>query len=659
MSMEKSIFFRRNLTLDFFALILGIVGGLSGFAFRKSVEILDGILFGSDGSSNLVSLWESLFYGIGLGWLIIVLLPMIGGLIVGPIIYKFAPEAKGHGIPNVLVAMYLQDGKMRTRVPLAKYVLSVVSIGTGSSVGAEGPIAQIGAGLGSIIGQRLELRPIELNILITTGVAAGIASVFNAPLGGVLFGLEIILASITVYSVIPVVLGAVTAVMVNFLLLGELAPVFHVPTYSIHTPVEMIFFLFLGIMCGFLGIAWQRSLYFVENFFDTIKRIPPYLKPAVGGLLVGLILLISFEFPGKLRLNGLDLRGSGYKIIGEALSGFGYATLARDAFPVVIFLLLLLCLLKIVITSISIGSGASGGIYSPSLFMGATLGAAYGFAMQLLFPQIQTSPGLYAIIGMAAMFAGVARAPLTMIVMTTEMSGDFFIFPALMLSCASSFLIHHYFITESIYTEKLAEQGISTVSRPADEVLNYLLVKDVMNPNVVAILKDTPVRDFMDIFVQYRHGGYPVIEEDGTLVGIFCFSDFRYAAVSGKLDEPIGSLATKKVVIAKPHWTIKKAMDMMYRYGIGRLPVCLTDDAGKLKIVGIFTRSDLVKAIETFKYMLEREHEKHLTAIREKLEKPIIELLPSKYPHLKGKVVNISLDWWQKAKMSLSGENDS
>ncbi len=655
---EASIFFKRNLTLDFFAIILGILGGVAGFAFRKSVELLDGILFGGEGKISVVSLWDQLIMGLGLGWLVIVLLPAIGGLIVGPFIYKVAPEAKGHGIPNVLAAIYLQDGKMRARVPIAKYALSVISIGTGASVGAEGPIGQIGAGIGSIIGQKLNLRPIELNILITTGVSAGIASVFNAPLGGVLFGLEIVLASIAVYSVIPVVIGAVTAVTVNFVLLGKLAPVFQVPTYSIHSPVELIFFLVLGILCGFLGIVWQRSLYFSEELFDEkMTKLPPALKPALGGIIVGLILLLNFNLANFITLNGLDLRGSGYKVIQETLRGFNEEALTKDVIPMVILLLLLLCILKIVITSVSIGSGASGGIFSPSLFMGATLGAAYGFFIKSIFPQIQTSVGLYAVIGMAAMFAGVARAPLTMIIMTTEMSGDFFIFPALMVACASSFLIHHYFVTETIYTEKLASQGISVVSRPADEVMNYLLVKDVMHHDVVAILKDTPVRDFMDIFVHYRHGGYPVVDDDGTLLGIFCFSDFRYAVVSGKLDVPIIELATKKVVTAEPHWTIKKAIDVMYRYGIGRLPVCVEDESGKKKIIGIFTRSDLVKAIETFKFILTKEHHRHLLAIQEKLEKPIIELLPSKYPNLKGKVVNISLDWWSQAQAQIDKKN--
>ncbi len=649
---NESIFFKRNLTLDIFALILGVLGGISGFAFRTSVELLDGFLFGTEGNMSALSIWESLFTGIGIGWLIIVLLPAVGGLIVGPFVHKIAPEAKGHGIPEVLAAVHLQDGRIRARVPLAKYGLSVISIGTGASVGAEGPIAQIGAGIGSIIGQKLDLRPIELNILITTGVSAGIASVFNAPLGGVLFGLEILLASIAVYSVIPVVIGAVTAVTVNFVLLGKFSPVFQVPTYTIHSPIELFFFFVLGVICGFLGIIWQKTLYFSEDVFDLkLTRIPASLKPALGGVIVGVILLLNFKITDSVALIGLDLRGSGYKIIQEALSGFNEPLLTKDVIPTVILLLLMLCVLKIVVTSISIGSGVSGGIYSPSLFMGATLGAAYGFLVKLLFPQIQTSVGLYAIIGMAAMFAGVARAPLTMIVMTTEMSGDFFIFPALMIACASSFLIHHYFVTETIYTEKVASQGISVISRPADEVLNYLLVKDVMHHDVVAILKDTLVRDFMDIFVHYRHGGYPVVDENGTLLGVFCFSDFRYAVVSGKLDVPVIDLATKKVVTAEPHWTIKKAIDVMYRYGIGRLPVTVEDEDGRKKIIGIFTRSDLVKAIETFKYLLTREHDKHMLALQEKLEKPIIELLPSKYPNLKGKVVNISLDWWARARM--------
>ncbi len=649
----KQIMTRSNLTMDILAVILGIVGGLAGFAFRKSVEILDSLMFGTEGEGlSVFSLWDSVFYAIGLSWLILIIIPTVGGLIVGPIISKVAPEAKGHGIPNVMESMYIEEGKMRTRVPVAKYLLSVVSIGTGSSAGAEGPIAQVGAGLGSVLGQRLNMRPAEINVLIATGAAAGIASVFNAPLGGALFGIEILLASVAVHTVVPVTIGAVTAVTINHILLNRLTPVFQVPVYTPHAPIEFIFIIILGLSCGFLGILWQKSLYFFEDTFENLKKIPEWSKPAIGAFFVGIFLLLNIEVrDGIIKFQGLSLRGSGYAIIQSALNGYGADKLqSTNLLFMLIGVLLLMCLLKIVVTSLSIGSGASGGIFAPSLYMGATLGTAYGILLSILFPQLPITPGLYGLVGMSAMFAGVARAPLTMIVISTEMSGDYYVFPALMLACSASFLVHQQFVEESIYTQKLASEGVTSQARSVDEVLNYILVKDVMHTEVVAILEDTHVRDFMDIFIAYRHIGYPVVDKRGNLLGIFSLLDFRYATVTNKLDVPILDLATKNVITARPEWTVKKALDIMYKYGIGRLPVTVRNNEGKEQVVGIFTRSDLIKCIETFQGALERERVKAVHSIYERVEKPVIELLPSKYPHLKGKVVIITQSWWEQAK---------
>ncbi len=627
-----------DVELDLYAIAIGVVASIGGFLFRKGIDLIDYWLFSEENQNRFLRYVQQHELFRGMTVIAIVLLPAIGGLIVGYGVWKISPEAKGHGIPNVLQSMIIDKGNMRMRVPMAKFVLSMITIGTGNSAGSEGPIAQIGAGFGSILGQKARLTSSEKNILIATGAASGIAAVFNAPLGGALFGIEILLASITFRSVIPVIIGVSSAMTTNYVILGGFESVFQVPPYEIHHPVEFILFVILGVVIAFEGVIWQETLKFTEDTFEQLS-LPPWAKPGIGGLGVGIFLVTV----------SLELRGSSYSVIQKALNGWNYSSdIARSEALKLIFLLLAYAFIKIIITSLTLGSGSSGGVFSPSLFMGALTGAAFGIFLSLLFPGLHINPGLYAVLGMSALFGSVARAPLTMIIITTEMSGEYALFPALMLTIATSFLIHKSILKESIYTEPLAgKYGITSQVRTTDEILQFILVREVMHNEVVAIYEDTPASVMFDVFVSYHHQGYPVVDrETHQLVGIVTLSDIRKAIIANDLEQPIKRIMTKEVVVAFPDDTVKETLDKMYRYGVGRLPVVIPNpESEQYLLVGMFTRSDLVKTLESYQVLIAKDHDQALTNIKEKIDMNLVEVIPSRYPHLKKYVVHIAYDW--------------
>ncbi|MCY3411603.1 MAG: chloride channel protein [Candidatus Heimdallarchaeota archaeon] len=622
---------QQEIKINFYAISIGIVASLTGFVFRNAVEMLDEWIYGSEHS---VFTWLEPLHPV-LKFLIIILIPAIGGGIVGFGVMKIASEAKGHGIPNVMKAMHTNDGIIRPRVPVAKFILSIITIGTGNSAGSEGPIAQIGAGLGSVLGQKFKLTKSEINILIATGASSGIAAVFNAPLGGALFGIEVLLASITLRSVIPVIVGSATAIATNNIILNNYESVFEVPGYTVGNSIEYVFILLMGLIIAIVGIFWQKSLEFSERKFNAWK-IALWIKTSVAGLIVGILLSLSTH----------DLRGSSYALIQNALLGHDYYNKPHEQIVSLIGMLILFLLVKILITSLSLGSGQSGGVFSPSLLMGALTGVAYGLILHILFPSLNINPGLYAVLGMASLFGGIARAPLTMVIITTEMAGEYQIFAALMLVIAVSYLLHNYLLKESIYTESLVRYGLSTHVRTVDDALNFIPVRDVMSSSVVCIYEDTPTSMLPDIFVSYHHSGYIVIDRENHLKGVVTLTDLRRSKIENREDLVIGDIMTTQVISLAPHKSVKDAIDLMYRNGIGRVAITIEKkDTKELIPVGLFTRSDIIKTLESLYKHHEDEHEKKMTEFKKKITQPFINVFPSSFPHLKGKVVKIEYDW--------------
>jgi len=344
------------------AIIIGVVAGFSAIGIRALIKFFSQLSF--SGPGNLL---ENI---IATPWYLILIIPVIGGIIVGPLIYYFAPEAKGHGVPEVMQAILLKGGQIRGRVAVVKALASAITIGTGGSVGREGPIIQIGSSLGSVIGQFLRVSPKRLKTLVGCGAAAGIAAAFNAPIAGALFAVEIILMDFAVAQFSPIVISSVMATVISHTFEGNFTA-FIVPKYQLASPVEIGFYFVLGAASGVVAYLFIKTLYYSEEIFDNRIKIPEYLKPALGGIGIGLIALV---FP--------QIMGVGYDSINNALYG-----------NMVWYIALALIFMKILATSLTLGSGGSGGIFAPSLFMGAMLGYFFGFFVHTYFPDITGGGG--------------------------------------------------------------------------------------------------------------------------------------------------------------------------------------------------------------------------------------------------------------------------
>ena len=383
-----------------YAALIGIGGGFGAVGFRRLIGLVTQLGFGvSQMELTNLHTYRAFF------------VPAIGGLLVGLIVYFFAREAKGHGVPEVMFAITEQKGIIRPRIVIAKALASALSIGTGGSVGREGPIVQIGSAWGSTFGQLLGLRENQLRTLVACGAAAGIAATFNAPIGGVMFASEIILGSFAIANLGSIVVASVLASTIGRIYFGNIAS-FPIPSYSITGISPLGAFVVLGIVGGLFGVFYTRVLYFFEDVWDKMKALPEWSKPAIGGLLVG---VIGFFFP--------QVFGVGYPTVEQALiNNLGLVSLV------------LLLVLKLFVTSTTLASGGSGGVFAPGLFMGAMLGGIFGDFANRVFPGITVTNGACAMVGMATVFAGSARAPITAIVMLFEMTGNYQLILPLMLA---------------------------------------------------------------------------------------------------------------------------------------------------------------------------------------------------------------------------------
>ncbi len=546
------------------ALLVGLGGGLGAVFFRW-----------------LIAVCQRFFFHTLQGWLAflgdnyLILVPALGAVFFGPLIYFFAPEAKGHGVPEVMEAVALHGGRIRPVVVIIKALASSINIGSGGSVGREGPIVQIGAALGSTIGQWLHQSERRIRTLVACGAAAGIAATFNAPIAGVMFALEIILAEFGALQFATVVVASVAASVIGRIAFGDV-PAFLIPPYAPASPWELPLYLMLGVVAAFVGVAFTRTLYWTEDLFDAWK-LPPYLKPIGGGLLMG---LLGREFP--------QLFGVGYEAIEDVLHG-----------RLVLETVAALAVLKIVATSLTIGSGGSGGVFAPSLFIGSMVGGLFGWAAHTLVPGITAPPPAYALVGMSAVFAAAARAPITSMLILFEMTQDYRIILPLMLATVVSTVVAQYLSEETIYTLKLLRRGIRLSAGRDADVLAAVRVEEIMDTKPVTVNPDLPVRALAGLFIQTNSHGFPVVDEQGHLVGIVSLEDYRRAA--GREGTPpenlrVRDIATRRVVVAYPDEPVRAVLQRMAPRDISRVPVVARDDPRRL--LGVVKRNDIVHAYE-------------------------------------------------------------
>ena len=548
------------------AIVVGLAGGYGAVGFRYLINYVQTLAYGS--ADTLLGVVTAV------AWYWRILVPATGGLMVGLLVYYFAREAKGHGVPEVMEAVALRGGVIRKRLVIVKSLASAICIGTGGSVGREGPIVQIGSAIGSSVGQIAKVSADRMRTLVGCGAAAGIAATFNAPIAGCMFALEIILGDFGLATFSPIVISSVTATAISRHYLGDF-PAFIVPNYELVSAWEFPLYVTLGVLCAVVALLFVKVLYRVEDLFDDIK-LPLYLKAVFGGMILGTAGLVF-----------------------QHLLGVGYGAIDLSLVQELAWwLMLLLIFLKILATSVTIGSGGSGGIFAPSLFLGAMTGGLFGVCVHSLFPSITASPGAYGIVGMAAIVSATTHGPITAILTLFEMTGDYKIILPLMVTCIVSSLVIQRLMKESIYTMKLIRRGVDIRQGREVNILKSIKVNDVMNPTVETVPENMGLEDFSNMVSKSKFNSFPVINTDGELSGILSFNDYKEAIFNDDLKGIVVTkdIATKDVVTVTSDNNLYQALEAITLRDFSIMPV--VSPVNRLKLEGVLTRRDIIGAYD-------------------------------------------------------------
>ncbi len=560
-------FDRSTLSFDIYPLLLsavvGIVTGLASVIFIKLIEVI------TDYATEFRDAW-----GIPASLGILV----VAGVITGVIVRYVSYEVEGGGVPLAMETVALRRGRLRKRVAPLKIVTSAITIGAGGSVGREGPVVLIGGAIGSFFGQIGKISDEDVSVLVASGAAAGLSAAFNAPIAGSMFAVELILGRFTKRNIEAVIISAISANIAARPFLGE-SPAFVVPAYPLGSPWEVPFYILLGILCALGAVAFIKLLYFSEHHFEH-WNLPIYVKAAVGMFITGLIAIFMPE-----------VLGSGLEFIGDSIA---------DNVDLAVGTLLALFFLKSLATMFTLGSGNSGGDLAPVLFLGAVLGSFVGHLGHDVFPSIVSDPGAFALVGMAAMFAGAARAPITAIILVLEMSNDYRLIVPLMLGVVVSTLLADILHGESIYTLKLALKGIRLERGQDIDLLQSVAVGDVMSHNYELVLPDTTLIEMVVKLNTSHHHGFPIVK-NGNLKGIVTLTDVERAQNDGiSFDATVMDFGTtRNYYVVYPDDPIYLALRRINAYGIGRLPVIKRNpDSPDEEYLGMIRREDILKAYD-------------------------------------------------------------
>jgi len=549
-------------------LLAAVIGFLAGFAstlFRWMIAFFESI-FSGEGLS-------SLHVPEGLHPYLLPFMPMLGGATIGAICHFFPNAVKENGVHRVMQDVALKGGKIRKHTMLTCSFTSAITIGSGGSAGREGPTVQIGSAVGSALGQLLHLSTERVQVLVGCGAAAGIAASFNAPIAGVLFALEIILGDFTLHTFSPIIIASVIGTATGRALEGN-EITFLIPVHELVSHTEIAFYLVLGLFCGLAARAFTKIYFFTMAYFKEKLNVPKAAKPALGGLAVG---LISIFFP--------EVLGNGYEAMEEAFTGQVVWTVA-----------LTLIFLKMISTSLTLGSGGLGGVFAPSLFIGSMLGAVFGTAIHAIFPNLSASPETYAVVGMGAVAGAVMQAPLTNILMLFELTNDYTLILPVMVACIVSAYTYRGFTKHSIYIQYLLNDGINIKHGREVSILNSIRVQDVMSRSVTTIPEEMPFRKILETISYSKNFYFPVIDSKGDMTSILSFNDIREMIFEEGLEDLVlaNDLATRDVYTLKPENNINEAMELFARLDVEQLPVVRSEDAGK--VIGMVNRGDVIAA---------------------------------------------------------------
>jgi chloride channel protein, CIC family len=550
------------------ALVAGALCGLAAVSFHLSIIWLEGKLI------------EPAFRAPGRTWIWwTILIPTLGALICGAILQYGIAGARGSGIPQVKVAYAVRNGRVPFIEAAGKFVVGVLQIGSGSSLGREGPTVQICAGVASTLGRAATLSRENLRRLLPVGAAAGIAAAFNAPIAAVTFTIEEVVGDLDQAVLAWIVVAAAVAAAVERSILGE-HPVFTIArNYGLDHASSLISYAALGVAAAAVSLLFSESLLGLRKRFQRLTIVPAWMRPGIGGLVTGVLAVVAF---GSLNQHGIT--GGGYNTLSEALSG-------NIAFRA----LLVLCVLKLVATVFSYSSGGAGGLFAPSLFVGGMLGGAFGYIDRILLHHSGSDIGAFALVGMGAAFAGIVRAPITSVLIIFEMTGSYGLILPLMISNTTAFALARHFRSTPIYEALLHQDGIYLPHRGArlSHALERLRVGSAMTKDPVTILSNTSIAEALRQVENDDFSTYPVVANNHAFIGFVTEARLRRTAAEGKLDESVATIVERSPQ-TQPNDTLVRAVITMEKYGARQLGVVDQDDGNRL--VGLLTMSDIVRA---------------------------------------------------------------
>ncbi len=563
-SLKEKLFFGRFLSLVFFAVLIGILSSIGNYLFKLSIRFFEVYVFHRG---------ENFFKLIGIPHLVFIL-PAIGGLLLIPPIYFFGDEVWGYGFGRFLEKVNLRGGMLKVKLIFPKMIAAAITIGTGGSAGPESPIAQIGGAIGSFIGQITRVPTNRVITYVACGAAGGIAATFNAPLAGVFFALEIILlGNFELLNFVPVVISSAMATAFTRVFFVK-EEVLKIPSLHMGSIYEVMFYILLGVLCGAISPYFVRLFFYIKDKFEELS-LPHLMKPFTGGLIVG---GMGIFLP--------QIFGTRYEFMNEVFLGTPSATI-----------LFLVSILKMLATSITLGSGATGGIFAPILFIGTSIGGFVGKVLSMAFPGITGDVGIYALTGMGAFLSGTVHAPMTGIFLTFELSKNYQASIPIMFACVVATYTAKLLGGEALDTADLSRRGINLHEGREVSILRSILVKDVMTDEFEPLREDMSLKEVLERVRESRYAYFPVYDRNNEFEGIISLRDLREVLL---LEEDLTNIIIAKdivnedIIVAYPDETLLDVLEKFSMKEIEEIPVVSRDN--KKKLLGMVRERDVIAA---------------------------------------------------------------
>jgi len=573
----RKFFKDRHATLIVLSFIIGSLASAANIVFRETLHFIHETVF--VGGSEMLGIADG-----GMSVLLMPILPMTGMLLLIPLALKFPKEASGYGFFRFLESVNVQGGKVKLRNIFLKIIGPALTIGSGGSAGVEGPIATVGGTIGSNLGQAFKVSGNRMKLLVAAGSAGAIASTFNAPIAGVMFAMEIILlGNYELTSFAAIVISSGIATVISRAYYGA-SPAFTVPSYELVSPYELLLYIVLGVIVGILAVLYIKMFYKIKDYFAALKFSLP-LKMLAGAFMVG---SIGIFLP--------QVMADGYSVIEQALDGH-----------IAFHILFLLIFFKMLATSLTLGSGGTGGVFAPALFIGAMIGGTFGSAVHAALPEITASSGAYATVGIGSFLAAATHAPLTGIFLLFEMTGNYEIIVPVMFSSIIGTVLAKRLFHDSIDTVELTRKGINIHAGREVSLMSDIKVRDVMIKDVVTVKEDVPLTSLINIMINRERFYMPVVNDEGRMTGILSIQDVSPVIFEDYVKGIVkaGELSTENVITLLPDDDLNAAIESFTLKDLEEIPVVDPDDKGL--VIGMIRHMDVIAAYK--KAMLKRERE--------------------------------------------------